>query len=439
MSPGAPLTAKESCTTALAASRLPTPAEAHVQSGKALAAAGQYAAALDRFTQAIALQPACAENYVDQGNAFSELKQFAAAFASYEQAIALKPALAAAHWNKALLCLLTGDYESGWALLQWRWRLKPFLAAKACADQVAPQWLGAEPLAGKTILLRAEQGLGDTLQLVRYVEPVLALGARVFLEVPEGLRELFKPLAGRVGLCQRGGPFPAHDYYCHLLSLPLAFQTRLAPMPPPRAYLVSDPGKRRSWAERLGPKLRPRIGLVWSGNPQHKNDHKRSLPLGELLPRLPAGCDYVSLQKALREADKAALEASGIRHFGDALQDFADTAALCDLMDVVISVDTSVAHLAGALGKPTWILLPYVPDWRWLLDRDDSPWYPAARLYRQPAIGDWASVLARVRDDLLSLRARITPLAKEKERVLRIITVDLESKPISVPDIGSAI
>ncbi|MCE1180851.1 MAG: tetratricopeptide repeat protein [Rhodocyclales bacterium] len=381
----------------------PDYAEAYYNRANACLGGEQFDSALAGYDQAIELKPDYAEAYYNRGVALNELKQFDSALASYDQAIALKPDYASAYWNKSLVCLLTGNFSLGWSLYEWRWNWEEFVANNARPDLVSPRWLGVEALAGKKILLHSEQGLGDTLQFVRYVDQVLALGADVLLEVPKPLLELFKPFSGRVRLLAKGEALPAHDIHCPLLSLPLAFKTRLDTIPKANAYLPSDPEKRDSWATRLGEKTGPRIGLAWSGNPHHKNDHNRSLLLSELLPGLPSGCEYISLQKEVREADKVALGASGIRYFGDELKDFADTAALCDLMDVVISVDTSVAHLAGALGKPTWILLPYVPDWRWLLDREDSPWYPTARLYRQPAIGDWASVLARVHDDLLRL------------------------------------
>jgi ADP-heptose:LPS heptosyltransferase len=206
-------------------------------------------------------------------------------------------------------------------------------------------------------------------------------------------------------LVAKGKPLPAFDYHCPLLSLPLAFKTELTSIPSPKPYLAAKASKREEWAQRLGEKTKLRVGLVWSGSTIHKNDHNRSLTLNELLPHLPKGCEYVSLQKELREIDKEVLAGSGIRHYGEELKDFTDTAALCDLMDVVVSVDTSVAHLSAAMGKTTWILLPYSPDWRWLLDREDSPWYESAKLYRQDESKNWGVVLKRVAADLLKLDA----------------------------------
>lgn len=380
----------------------PNDAKLHYNRGNALFAMARIEAALACYDRALALAPREVVPYINRGNALQALGRYSAALDNYEQALALKPDDAMANWNKALLCLLTGDFAQGWRLHEWRWRRGELGTAKR-TDLQQPLWLGETPLAGKTLLLHAEQGYGDALQFCRYVPVLAALGARVILEIWPPLQGLMRDLPGLAELRLSGEAQPAHDYQCPLLSLPLALQTRLDSIPATTPYLHVDPARRALWAARLGQPQRPRIGLAWSGNCTHKNDHNRSLALRDLLACLPSGCDYFVLQKDLRDGDAALLAAAGIASFGESLGDFSDTAALCDLMDVVISVDTSVAHLAGALGKPTWILLPYVPDWRWLLDREDSPWYPTARLYRQPAIGDWASVLARVHDDLLRL------------------------------------
>ena len=184
------------------------------------------------------------------------------------------------------------------------------------------------------------------------------------------------------------------------MSLPLAFKTELESIPSEPKYLYSDASKRQRWEQRLGPKNKPRVGLVWSGSVGHKNDRNRSIALEELLKYLPGHCEYVRLQKEVRPGDQEVLAQSQIKHYEEHLDDFAETAALCELMDVVVSVDTSVAHLAGAMGKRTWVMLPYVPDWRWLLDRQDSPWYGSMRLYRQQELKKWDSVIQHVTSDL---------------------------------------
>lgn len=361
--------------------------------------------AVASFDRAIALQPDYAQAYSNRGIVQKELKYIDAAVASFDKAIALQPGHAEAYWNKAIALLVNGRYEEGWALYEWRWNLNDKNFVRRNYPQ--PMWLGTPSVQGKTVLLYGEQGLGDTLQLCRYARLVAAQGARVVMEVPRALHALLQGLDGVHVWVIAGEPLPAFDYHCPMLSLPLALKTTLDTIPTPPAYLKSDAALEAQWAQRLGPKTQPRVGLVWSGNPVHKNDHNRSLALSQLLAVLPDGVEYVSLQKDPREADRATLQNSPqIRHLGDDLNHYADTAALVDLMDLVISVDTSVAHLSGALGKPTRILLPYSPDWRWLHDRTDSPWYPSVTLYRQALAGDWGAALQQVQRDLLALAAQ---------------------------------
>ena len=374
-------------------------AQAHYNLGNALRALGQFEAALASYDTAIALQPGWAHALNNRGLALQELQRSAEAIESYDAAIASEPDYADAYWNKAIELLLCGDFAQGWAHYEWRWRRDTFSSRKR--DFPQPLWLGDAPLNGKTVLLHAEQGLGDSIQFCRYARDVRALGAQVLLEIPRPLMALFATLEGPKQLLEKGSALPHFDYHSPLLSLPLALQTQLANIPSPSPYLASTTAQRELWQRRLGPPSKPRIGLVWSGNVRDRNDLLRSLTLNALLPYLPQSCEYICLQKELRPADQNAMQASSIRFFGAHIQDFSDTAALCDLVDLVISVDTSVAHLAGALAKPTWILLPYAPDWRWMLDRVDSPWYPSVRLYRQGNDRSWTSVLARVASDIL--------------------------------------
>jgi len=368
--------------------------QAHYNLGNALRALGRFEAAVASYDTAIALQADLAHALNNRGLALQELQRSDEAIASYDAAIASRPDYADAHWNKAIELLLCGDFAQGWKLYEWRWRRDSFSSRKRAFVQ--PLWLGVAPLAGKTVLLHAEQGFGDSIQFCRYAREVRALGAQVLLEVPQPLMALFETLQGVDRLLEKGLALPPFDYHCPLLSLPLAFQTRLETLPGHAPYLASSTSKRDHWERRLGLPSKPRIGLVWSGNALDRNDTQRSVGLSALLPHLPPRFEYICLQKELRSADQEALQASSVRFFGAEIQDFSDTAALCDLVDLVISVDTSVAHLAGALGKPTWILLPYAPDWRWMLDRDDSPWYPSVRLYRQDRDRLWTPVLERV-------------------------------------------
>jgi hypothetical protein len=266
-----------------------------------------------------------------------------------------------------------------------------------------PLWLGEESLTGKTILLHSEQGFGDTIQFCRYAKMVRNLGAKVILEVPLPLVDLLRCLDGVDELIPKDSELSDFDFHCPLLSLPLAFKTDLSSIPNTPHYLYSNQDKRKYWLNKLGASSKKRIGIVWSGSLGHSNDRNRSLLLKDIIEYLPINFEYISLQKEIREVDQAILSSSSIRHFGPELHDFSDTAAICDLIDLVISVDTSVAHLAAALGKPTWILLPFTPDWRWHLDREDSPWYPSVRLFRQSSNQQWSPVIQRVAHNLQHL------------------------------------
>jgi hypothetical protein len=299
------------------------------------------------------------------------------------------------------MSLLTGNFERGWAEKEYR-RKRPDLFRQ---DFSQPLWLGDAPLEGKTILLHSEQGFGDTIQFCRYVPMVAAAaGARVIFDVEPPLERLMcSSLSDVSEIIFRGDPLPAFDMHCPLLSLPLAFGTRLETIPAASPYLRAPAGPDREPV--FGPKGRPRIGVAWSGNPGHGDDHNRSIALEVMLPLFDFDATFVSLQKRVRDTDKAALERSPVVDIMRSLLDFSDTAELISELDLVITVDTSIAHLAGALGKPVWILLPFIPDWRWLLDREDSPWYPTARLFRQSESSEWRGVIMRVRQAMECLRA----------------------------------
>jgi tetratricopeptide (TPR) repeat protein len=339
------------------------------------------------------------------------LNQLDAAIECYDKAIALKPDFFSAYYNKSLLLLVSGYLEQGWPLYEFR--LKSDTLNKRQFDIPEKLWLGKEPLQGKTILLCHEQGLGDVIQFGRYAKLLSELGAKVILEVQPHLFNLLKNLEGVDELIasnqkdltlQNMDQYPPFDIYCPLMSLPLAFGTTLDTIPNKTPYLAANPEKITAWEKRMGPKTKPRVGIVVSGNIINTNDHNRSIMLAQLLPYLPDNCEYISLQKDVRDIDKIIFAAmTEWKLYGEELNDFSDTAALCSLMDVVISVDTSVAHLSGALGKPTWVLLPFSPDWRWLLERRDSPWYSSVRLYRQSEPTNWNNVLEEIRTDLLKI------------------------------------
>jgi hypothetical protein len=288
------------------------------------------------------------------------------------------------------------------------------------AECAAPFWDGREPLAGKTVLLRSEQGLGDALQFCRYVPRVAAMGARVLLETQAPLAGLFRTLEGVDGLHLLGEPLPEADLQCPLMSLPLFLGTRLDTIPAAVPYLRADPLKVEAWRARLGPATRPRVGLVWSGGERGDPgaawvNRRRNLPLALLAPLKGLEVDFVSLQKGepaegeLRELIRRGWDGPDLIEVMDGVADLSDTAALVETLDLVISVDTSVAHLAGALGRPVWLLNRYDSDWRWLVGREDSPWYPSLRLFRQARVGAWPAVVARVRDSLAAVVAEWPP------------------------------
>ena len=376
----------------------PNTARAHYNRANALRDLARLDAALESYDRAIAIDPRDPQLHVNRGITLKQLNRLDAAIASYDKALEVQPNYSEAVWNKALAQLLMGDFEQGWKSYEWRWETAQKGFGRTYRQ---PRWLGADSLQNKTIFIHAEQGLGDTIQFSRYVSLLAERGADVVLEVPTALTALLSTLDGAARIISPGDDPLEFDYYCPLLTLPLAFGTGSQNIPASPAYLRGDPGTVRQWAQKLGERTAPRVGIVWSGNADTPDDRNRSIALLHLLKTLPQGCEYISLQKEVRPADRDALRASPLlRHFGDQLNDFSDTAALCTLVDVVVTVDTSVAHLAGALGIRTSILLPYSPDWRWLLARDDSPWYPSVKLYRQVAVGDWSAPLLSVGVDL---------------------------------------
>jgi tetratricopeptide (TPR) repeat protein len=358
--------------------------------------------ALPWIERALAIQPDFVEARNNQAFALTELHRFDEARDVYHRSRAIAPDHAETEWSLALLNMLLGDFDAGWPGREARFRLPELPVSYPKFN--APQWFGDETLGGKTILLFADEGLGDSIQFARYVPMVAARGARVILAVEEVARPLLAGVAG-VAHCQaKSAALPAFDLYCPLSSLPLAFHTRLDTIPADMSYLPPPPEARvRAWADRLGAHDRLRVGLVWSGNPRHVNDRKRSLQLLTLSGILDVHATFVSLQKEPRTEDRPVLSASGIIDPSADLTDFVETAALIKNLDLVISVDTSVAHLAGALGCPTWILLPYTPDYRWLINRDDSPWYPSVRLFRQSDTREYHGVIDRVREELTKL------------------------------------
>jgi tetratricopeptide (TPR) repeat protein len=371
--------------------------------GGALYGMGRLDDALVSLDRALAIKPDHAEALIGRGAFLTNLKRFDEAMASYRGAFASEHHAADAHFSESLCRLLTGDFERGLEQYEWRWKTPR--GKKGERDFTQPLWLGADDIADKTILVHAEQGLGDTLQFCRYVPMVAERGARVIFEVQEPLRTLMGSLDGPEKVIARGEPLPAFDMQCPLLSLPLAFHTRFDTIPAVVPYVSASPQAVMDWQRRLGSMRRPAIGLAWAGLSTRIASYTRWVRLQALLPLFDSDATFVSLQKQIPAEDIAlADERHDIRHFGAELYDFSDTAALVANLDLVISVDTSVAHLAGALGRPVWVLLHHDADWRWLLDRDDSPWYPTARLFRQDETRRWDSVITRLVAALAALR-----------------------------------
>jgi tetratricopeptide (TPR) repeat protein len=375
--------------------------------GNALLDLGRPDEALRWFDKALALRPNSEEILRNKGAALTRLRRFDDAIAIYERAIAADPTDRNSAWNLAVLQLLTGNLEAGFrgheALRVWR------LPDTASATFSAPKWLGHEPLVGKTIAVWQDEGHGDTIQFARYIPLLAARGARVILVVEPPLNSLLSRLDG-VSLCLSKSPetrLPPVDFHAPIYSLPAAFGTRLDSIPSGEPYLpVPAADQAQAFENRFGPHDKFRVGLVWSGRPTHPGDLSRSIPFRMLTSLLDVDATFVSLQKDPRPLDAEALqERPEVIDFTADLTDLAATAALISRLDLVIAVDTAVAHLAAALGRPTWIMLPYTPDFRWLLGRDDSPWYPAVRLFRQNASREYGNVIARVRSELQAMIA----------------------------------
>ena len=352
--------------------------------------------ALNCYEQALRLNPQDINCLINRGNTLKDLRRHEEAVASFNQALALNPNVPAAQWNKALTQISLGNYEEGWKLYESGWQAGERGTPRAFNK---PTWLGEESIKGKTLLIYAEQGFGDFIQFCRYAPMAEALGAKVILQVSAPLLALAKSLKGNFTIIQEGDALPPVDFVCPVMSLPLAFKTTLNTVPAKTPYLFAQADQKKAWQDKLGKKTKPRIGIVWSGSLTNKIDlnpaSKRNIPLAQLKALFDLPVEFHVLQKEFREEDKAILADLKQLHFHE-LADFANTAALIDEMDLVVSSCTAVAHLSGALGKETWVMLPYTADYRWLLEREDSPWYPAVKLFRQNKVGDWAEQLEKI-------------------------------------------
>ncbi len=378
-------------------------AAAHYNKANLLYALECLEEALQSYDLAIALRPDVADAHNNRGNVLQELKRPAEALRSYDRAIALEPVSLAWLNNKAMCALMLGDWERGWPLYEWR---KKRAAPAEVRNSSEPEWTGKENLEGKTLLIHAEQGLGDTIQFCRYAPLAREKGARVILGVPDRLARLLKSLSPEIDIV----PFtaaapPAFDMRVALMSMPLAFGTTPGNCPAKAPYLRAEPERVAKWRERIGSEGL-KIGICWQGDKELKADAGRSFPLRhfEGIARLP-NIRLIGLQKNDGVEQLADLPSGmNVESLGedfDAGPDaFIDTAAVMQCLDLVVTSDTAIAHLAGALARPVWVALKHVPDWRWMLDRADSPWYPTMKLFRQPARGDWTSVFAAIRAEL---------------------------------------
>jgi len=371
----------------------PALAPLHANLSNALRDSWKLEDAMAAAKAALDLNPDLAEAYTSLGAALLALGRFDEAIDASRSAIQRKPDLPGAHLNLALAELVLGNLERGWPEYEWRMRCSDVLPPRQIS---LPAWDGNR-IVGKTILLYSEQGFGDAIQFIRYAPMVAGMGGRVVLECPAVLLPLFRGFPGVDRVLASGAPLPACDFQRALASLPGLFKTTLRSIPAPIPYLAADAEAAESWRKRIEPSGDVlQVGLAWAGRAENRNDRNRSIRLENFSPLAKvAGVQFHSLQTS--RTTNAALALSD---WSDLLKDFGETAALIANLDLVISVDTAVAHLAGAMGKPVWLLLPFPPDWRWMLDRANSPWYPTMRLFRQKAPGDWQDVIRRVIDEL---------------------------------------
>jgi tetratricopeptide (TPR) repeat protein len=410
--------------------------------GLALAELERFAEAEACYLEALRLDPACADAHSNLGNAYKESGRLDEALASYQIAVWLQPDAASTHWNRALTWLQAGDYERGWPEYEWRWRRKssrprPFRQ---------PLWDGT-PLGGRTILLHPEQGYGDTIQFLRYAPLVKARGGRVLLECHPALAPLLSSCPGLDGTVPEGGPLPDFDVQAPLMSLPALLGTTLATVPAEVPYLSPPAPLAERWRERLGAVKAFRVGVAWQGNRHHPWDRRRSFALAQLRPLARVeGVRLVSLQKGPGAAQLSGCDFP-VMDLAAELDEqsgaFLDTAAVMKSLDLVVTADTAVGHLAGALAVPVWVALARVADWRWLLDRQDSPWYPTMRLFRQQETGDWGAVFWRMAAELgrlVAARARpprvpVTPGELiDKVTILRIKSERM-TDPVKLGDV----
>jgi len=379
----------------------PASAVNHNTLAVALAAVGRYPEAIAAYRRATSLNPGYVDAWSNLGNALAAEGQTQEALAASGKAVELDPGSLQSHWNYAVVLLRSGDLARGWAEYEWRWTAQtrfPRVKQRFNPPRFpTPMWDGAK-LGGRIILLHAEQGFGDTIHFARYAPMVADRGGKVVIEAQPECYRLLRSLRGIETVIVRGEPVPPFDAHCPLMSLGRLFGTTLDSIPAEIPYLSADESDAAAWQRKLGPSGgRLRVGLCWAGSPTHSDDDKRTIALAQLAPLASEGIEFHCLQKGPAAAAAQHPPAGmTLQNHADALTDFAETAALIANLDLVITVDTAVGHLAGALGKPVWMLVRSLSDWRWLTDREDTPWYPTMRLFRQKRPGDWAEAIDRV-------------------------------------------
>lgn len=376
----------------------PNYADAHYGRGAALAELGRHAEAISCFEHACSLKAEFVNAYYGHAVCLTALNRHAEAIACYDQVLARRPDRIDAIYGRALCFLASGDLPRGFEGLEYRDRLPR--QKNYPISFPSKSWRGDSSITNKTILLYLDGGFGDAIQFVRFVPLLANRGARVILRVPAKLFALLRTEPSVYQLVREGEPLPPHDFHCPLISLPLVLGTTIDTIPSSPSYLSADAASVAGWRERLGPQRALRVGLCWAGSNRNASyNARRSIPLEVLRPLADLECELISLQHPIPKADRAAIRAMPrLNLLGESLKDFAEIASVIENLDLVIAVDSAIAHLAGALGKPVWLLLCYAPDWRWLTDRKDSPWYPSARLFRQTRPSEWSDVIADVRN-----------------------------------------
>jgi tetratricopeptide (TPR) repeat protein len=379
----------------------PASADAYNNLGITRAEQGRLDEAIAAYRKSLQLRPVFQEAWTNLGNALADKGEFAEGQAACQRAVDINPAAPGAHFNLALILLTLGNFERGWVEYEWRWQIPGLYMPRPFRE---PRWDG-QPLNGKTILLHADQGYGDTIQFIRYVAMIVQLGGRVVLGCDRPLKRLFEGYPGIAHVFSDNENVPRLDVHLPVASLGAVFKSNAATIPASVPYIRAKPLLVEAWQQKLAPFAgQLKVGLVWAGRPTHKNDRNRSLKLAHLAPLAADGITFFSLQRG-PASSQAASPPTGMRliDFTEDLLDFADTAALIANLDLAITVDTAVAHLAGAMAKPVWVMIPSNPDWRWLREREDSPWYPTMRLFRQREMVKWEDVIARMGTELRSI------------------------------------